>query len=398
MADETPGAYTLPTEREHPFDPNAGLTRLRDTAPVTRLASPDGHLGWLVTKLSTGRKVLTDPRFSARQELLHFPVRPLIPQRPEPARPGWLSRMDPPEHTKYRELIAAEFSTRRLSGLEPRATELAECLLDEIELAGPPADLVEAYALPIAPLVIGELLGVPEGEREEVQCHTQALTRPATGLDEAVEIIEALRGYVRALVGRKRATPGDDALTGLAASGRLTDEELANIGTLLLVTGHETAVQMIALGVYALLYHPGQLDKFTANPASADRAVEELIRYLAVVETGILRAALEDVELDGTLIKRGETVTVWISTANRDPEVFEDPDTLRLERTASGHLSFGYGIHQCVGQQLARLELRVAYACLFNRFPGLRLAVAADEVPLRAGAAVHGIESLPVTW
>jgi len=398
MADETPAAYTLPTEREHPFDPNADLTRLRDTEPVARLAFPDGHLGWLVTKLSTGRAVLTDPRFSARPQLLHFPVEPPLPPRPEPPRPGWMSRMDPPDHTRYRELITAEFSTRRLRRLEPRAAETAESLLDEIELAGPPAELVGAYALPIPSLVISELLGVPEAEREEVRCHTQALARPTTGPDEAAQIVRALGEYVRGLVGRKRAEPGDDAMTGLVAGGRLTDEEMANIGALLLITGHQTTAHMIALGVYALLYHPEQLEKFTANPASADRAVEELIRYLAVVETGISRAALEDVELEGRLIKKGETVTVWISTANRDPEVFENPDTLHLERTASGHMSFGYGVHQCVGQQLARLELRVAYTCLFNRFPGLRLAVPADEVPLRAAGAVHGVESLPVIW
>jgi cytochrome P450 len=399
MADETPAAYTLPTEREHPFDPNAGLTRLRDTEPVARIAFPDGRPGWLVTKMSIGREVLADPRFGARRELPHCPAKPPAPRLPEPARPGWMSRMDPPDHARYRELIAAEFGARRLTRLEPKVTELAESLLDEIELAGPPADLVEAYALPIPSLVIGELLGVPAAEREEVQCHMQALTRLNTGPDETAQIVEALGGYVRGLVRRKRADPGDDALTGLAASGRLTEEELVDIGTLLLVTGHETTAHMIALGVYALLYHPEQLEKFKANPASADRAVEELIRYLAVVETGISRVALEDVELEGRPIKKGETVTVWISTANRDPEAFEDPDTLHLERTASGHMSFGYGIHECVGQQLARLELRVAYTCLVNRFPGLRLAVPADEVPLRAaGAAVHGVERLPVVW
>ncbi|HEU5333475.1 MAG TPA: cytochrome P450 [Actinocrinis sp.] len=398
MADETPAAYTLPTALEHPFDPNAGLARLRDTEPVARLAYPDGHLGWLVTKPSIARKVLTDPRFSARRELLHAPVEPPDPLPPGPARPGWMSGMDPPEHTGYRELVTAQFSIRRLTRLEPPATESAESLLDEIELAGPPADLVEAYALPIPPLVIGELLGVPERERDEVRSRTQALTRPTTGTDQAVEIVRALREYVHRLVGRKRAHPGDDVLSGLAAGGRLTDEELANIGTLLLVTGHETTARMIAHGVFALLCHPAQLEKVKADPASADRAVEELIRYLAVVEAGVSRAALEDVELEGRPIKKGETVTVWISAANRDPEVFEDPDVLNLERTASGHLSFGYGIHECVGQQLARLELRVAYSCLFNRFPSLRLAVPAGEVPLRAGVAVHMIESLPVTW
>ncbi|AIJ22000.1 cytochrome P450 [Amycolatopsis methanolica 239] len=194
----------------------------------------------------------------------------------------------------------------------------------------------------------------------------------------------------------KRAEPTDDVL-GNRTTSDLTDEELSGIGTFLLGAGLDTTANMIALGAFALLRDPDQLAALRDDPALADSAVEELLRYLTIADTGV-RAALEDVELDGQVIQAGESVTITANAANRDPERFPDPDTLDLRRHAAGHLAFGHGIHQCLGQQLARVEMRVAIPALFARFPTLRLAVPADEVPLRHDMSIYGVHRLPVTW
>jgi cytochrome P450 len=395
MTDRLTEAMTIPTHRDEPFQPPQ---QLRRPMPITRLSYPDGHLGWLVTRHSTARQMLSDPRFSARQELVHFPVPLPISQRAEPAEPGWLVRMDPPDHTRYRRLLQGQFTTRRLKLLTPRIEELAEQHLDAMEQTGSPVDLVEAYALPIPSLVICELLGVPYDDREEFARHTAILTRLNTTTDGMQAAVQALGAYVHQLVGRKRAEPGDDLLSGLVQSGELTDEELTNIAMLLLITGHETTAHMIAHGVYALLSHEDQLLALRADPALIDRTVEELLRHLAIVQTGISRAALEDVELEGELIRAGETVTVWISNVNRDPDVFTDPDRLDITRSATGHMTFGHGVHQCMGQPLARIEMRTAYNALFRRFPKLRLAVPPEEIPMRNEMAVYGVQRLPVAW
>ncbi|MDG4800229.1 cytochrome P450 [Micromonospora sp. WMMD980] len=395
MTDQLSEPMTIPTRRDDPLQPP---DRLRRPMPITRLSFPDGHLGWLVTRHSTARQVLSDPRFSARQELVHFPVPLPISQRTEPADPGWLVRMDPPDHTRYRRLLQGQFTTRRLRQLTPRVEKLAEEHLDAMERLGPPVDLVEAYALPIPSLVICELLGVPYADREEFQHHTAMLTRLNTTTDGMMAAVQALGAYVHQLVGRKRAEAGDDLLSGLVHSGELTDEELTNIAMLLLITGHETTAHMIAHGVYALLRHDDQLRALREDPALIDRTVEELLRHLAIVQTGISRAALEDVELEGELVRAGETVTVWISNVNRDPDVFDDPDRLDITRVATGHMSFGHGLHQCMGQPLARIEMRTAYQALFQRFPTLRLAVPPDEIPMRNEMAVYGVQRLPVAW
>jgi cytochrome P450 len=209
-----------------------------------------------------------------------------------------------------------------------------------------------------------------------------------------------LTGYLAELVRHKRSRPGDDLLGGLVGETELTDEELTSIALLLLVAGHETTANMIALGVFAFLRHPSQLAAFLADPAGTETAVEEMLRYLTIIHLGApIRAALEDVELDGQLVRAGETVVLGLPAVNRDPEMFPEPDTLRLDRVdARRHLAFGHGVHQCLGQQLARVELRVAYRALFERFPTLALAVPAEEVRLRENALAYGVWRLPVTW
>lgn len=389
----------LPTARPAgcPFDPPAGLAELRERQPLVRMRYPDGHLGWLATGHSTVRAIASDPHFSSRYELMHspFPGTEELTEIP-PAPVGDLTGIDPPEHTRYRRLLAGKFTVRRMRELTARVERIATEHLDAMERNGPVVDLVEAYAHPVPALMICELLGVPEAEREVFTWRAAAISDPDATVEQQLEAVNALREFVHELVLAKRAAPTEDILSDLTATD-LTDAELAGLGGFLLAAGLDTTANMIGLGAFALLRNPGQAADLSADPELADQAVEELLRYLSIAHTGV-RVALEDVELDGRLIRAGESVTVSIQAANRDPARFPDPDTLDLRRGATGHLAFGHGIHQCLGQQLARVEMRVALPALFTRFPDLRLAVPPADVPLRAGMSIHGVHRLPVTW
>ncbi|PXY28977.1 cytochrome [Prauserella coralliicola] len=386
---------TLPTARPagRPFDPPAELAGLRAERPLRRMSYPDGHEGWLATGYDVVRAVLADPRFSSRYELMHFP----FPEQEIPdgftAPLGDLTGIDPPEHTRYRKLLAGRFTVRRMRLLTARVEEVTARQLDVLAEHGPPADLVTMFAQPVPALLICELLGVPYADHELFQRHTATLVSMDSSAEEKGAAINDLYGYLHELVIAKRATPTDDVLSDLTRSD-LTDGELAGIGAFLLGAGLDTTASMLALGTFALLCEPAQFAALRDDP---ERAVEELLRYLTVGHTGV-RAALEDVELAGETIRAGESVTLALQAADRDPSRFPDPDVLDVRRQASGHLAFGHGAHQCLGQQLARVELRVAFPALAERFPTLRLAVDPAEVPMRGNANIHGVHRLPVTW
>ncbi|AXX28627.1 cytochrome P450 [Actinosynnema pretiosum subsp. pretiosum] len=388
----------LPTTRRRPFDPPARLGELRAEAPITPLGFPDGHDGWLVTGHDLARAVLADLRFSNRAELKHAPVRlggQVIPQQP-PAPPGLFISTDPPVHSRYRRLLTGQFTVRRMNQLTPRIERIVADQLAEARAQGSPVDLVPHFALPVPSLVICELLGVPYAERASFQRDTAIGLRMTSSLDEAMAAVERIREHVRGLVDRKKAEPTDDMLSGLVATGELTDEESANIGLMLLIAGHETTANMLGLGAYALLRNPEQLAALRAEPELVDGAVEELMRYLSIIQFGTTRVALEDVELAGARVRAGQTVVLSLPAANRDPERFERPDELDVRRRAGGHLGFGHGVHQCLGQQLARVEMRAGLAGLLREFPDLRLAVPESEVPLRTDMGVYGVHALPV--
>ncbi|MEV7904720.1 cytochrome P450 [Streptomyces anulatus] len=401
---ETAGELpVLPTDRHTgcPFDPPAALTALSDR-PVRRLRYADGHVGRLVTGHAAARAVLADPRFSSRYELLHLPM-PMegAPGELPPAPVGDILGLDAPEHTRYRRLLAGRFTVRRMRQLTGRIERFTADCLDAMEQAGTTADLVEAFARPVPTLVICELLGVPYADRGRFLGLVEVIFDQAADAGARDEAYAGLLRYVGELVLAKRAEPTDDLLSDLASPGLdasgLSDEELAGIGGLLLAAGLDTTANMLGLGVFALLADPGQQAALRADPDLAGPAAEELLRYLSVADP-LLRSALEDVEVEGELIRAGETVTVSVQAANRDPRRFPDPDRLDIRRRATGHLSFGHGPHQCLGQQLARVEMTVALPALFARFPALRLAVPPGEVPLRERSSIYGVVSLPVAW
>jgi len=389
----------LPRTRTCPFDPPAELASLRESTPVTRMKFPDGHEGWLITGYAEARAVLADPRFSSRAEL----SRPPVPMNMggnaiEPARPGMFTGMDDPGHARYRKLLTGAFTVRRMQQLKARVAEITDLYLDEIERGGPAADLVPAFASPIPSMVICEMLGVPMSERENFQSRSAELFDLALSLQDRMAALTELAAFLAKLTKEKHADAGDDLLGDLLATGELTDEELGNIAVVLLVAGHETTRNMLALGAYTLLRNPDQLAVLRDDREAAGNAIEELMRYLSVIHIGPVRTALADVEVGGRLIREGESVNISVPAANRDPLRFPDPDILDLRRKATGHLGFGHGVHQCLGQQLARVEMRTALPALFRRFPDLRLAVPDDEVITNDDAPIYGVGRLPVTW
>ncbi|MFE3447988.1 cytochrome P450 [Nonomuraea sp. NPDC059194] len=386
---------SYPMTRQRTFDPPDEL--FDDPAPVRPLTFADGHQGWLVTGHAAGRAVLADPRFSNNPRRMH----PLLASRRLPegeVPPGFFLRMDAPDHTHYRRLLTGQFTVRRMNLLKSRIEEIAADCLDDMERQGPPTDLVRSFALPIPSLVICELLGVPYEDREQFQRDSSRLLRLESSPEELAATVGDLIKYVYTLIERKRAEPGNDMLTGLIGGGELNDDEIAGMGFLLLVAGHETTANMLGLGTFALLQNPEQLALVRDDPSVIDNAVEELLRYLSIIHFGPMRTATEDVTVDGTLIRAGDCVALSIPAANRDPGRFPDPAVLDVRRPASGHLTFGHGIHQCLGQQLARIEMRVAYPALLRRFPTLRLAVPAEEVPMRTDMSIYGVHSLRVAW
>ncbi|MEV5969310.1 cytochrome P450 [Streptomyces sp. NPDC051921] len=385
---------TLPTERQAgcPFDPPAELTDARRHGPISRYTHPGGVPGWMITGHELVRSVLADPRFSSRKELMNV-VDFALP----PAPPGEFLLMDDPEHSRYRKPLVGKFTARRMRLLTERIEEItAECL-DAMEAAGPSADLVTAFAKPIPTIVICELLGVPYQDRDSFQEQIDRFMNGETSDEDLIAAYTATQEYLAELVVAKRANPTDDVLSELTGSD-LTDEELKGISLVLLAAGFDTTANMLSLGTFALLQHPEQLAALRAQPTLIDQAVEELLRYLSVAKS-FHRTALEDVEVGGRTIEAGTTVVLSYNTANRDPERYDDPHVLDIQRKPSGHLAFGHGIHLCLGAQLARVELRVALLALLDRFPTLRLAVPADEVALRPETAdIYGVKSLPVTW
>jgi cytochrome P450 len=396
----------LPMDRgECPFDPPAEYKRLRDEDPVSRLAFPDGGDGWLLSRYEDVRSLLADPRSSSHLGLGSNPIREVPPGAEEllEIRPGQFIAMDPPEHTRYRRLLTGQFTVRRMNALTPRIEQIVADHLDAMASMARPVDLVAAFALPVPSLVICELLGVPYADRELFQHRTRTLLSMTTDGPTLVRVRNELVQYMLDLVQAKRLQPGDDLLSGLIAreddpEGALTDEELVSIGNLLLLAGHETTANMLALGTLALLEHPAQLAALRADPSLIDRAVEELLRYLTIVQFGLVRIATEDVEVGGQRIRAGTPVVAAVAAANRDPKQFPEPDELDLSRAYSPHLAFGHGIHQCLGQQLARVEMKVGFTALLERFPSLRLAVPLDQVRMRDDTFIYGVHELPVTW
>ncbi|MEV6875404.1 cytochrome P450 [Amycolatopsis sp. NPDC051128] len=392
--------HEFPMTRTCPFAPPAAYSEIREKDPVTRVGLPDGRQAWVVSRHEDVRTVLNDRRFSADRQHPDFPQLVLGFRRPDDERT--MITMDAPEHGPARKAVLGEFTVRRMEALRPRIQEIVDERIDAL-LAGPkPGDLVEALSLPVPSLVICEMLGVPYADHDFFQTHTTKLIKRDTPPQERRAAVDAVREYMSDLIAGKEADPPDDLLgrqiVKLREEGTYRRASLAATGFLLLVAGHETTANMISLGTVGLLENPDQLALIKDDPGKTLDAVEELLRYFTIVDAATARLCVEDVEVGGQLIRAGEGVLALGYAANRDETAFENPDELDIERGARHHVAFGFGPHQCLGQNLARMELQIVFDTLFRRIPGLRLAAPVGELPFKDDAAIFGLYRLPVTW
>jgi cytochrome P450 len=394
--------YPMPRAACCPFDPPPGLRELQAEAPLTRVRLWDGSTPWLVTRYAEQRALLADPRISSDGSNAHFPHQGAGLKELRLREASFIG-MDEPEHWRLRRMVTGAFAIKRVEALRPTIQRIVDGLIDDL-LAGPaPVDLVTAFALPVPSLVICELLGVPYADHDFFQANSRILVNLGSTPEQVREARQRLVDYLDGLVGERLADPGDDLLSDLARrvnAGELSRHEAVLMSRLLLVAGHETTANMIALGTLALLRHPDQLAalRTTSDPQLIAGAVEELLRYLSIVHTGRRRVTVEDIEIDGQTIRAGEGVILANDIGNWDDAVFAEPDRLDVHRDARQHLAFGFGVHQCLGQPLARVELQVVYATLYRRIPTLRLAADFDQIPFKRDGAIYGVYELPVTW
>jgi cytochrome P450 len=399
------GDRQFPVARGCPFTEPAEYPRLREQSPVGKVRLRGGEEAWWVSGHEEGRAILADRRFSSDRRKDHFPNPtgdPTLRQRLR-TQPPSLIGMDGAEHTEARRELIGEFTAKRLNALRPRIQEIVDRFIDEMLAAEQrPVDLVQALSLPVPSLVICEMLGAPYTDHDFFQSRTAAMIRRDTPAEERLRCREELNAYMSDLLSRKESEPGDDLFSRLIAKrrekGTVDHASLVSMALLLLVAGHETTANMISLGVVALLENPDQLALIKADPGKTPLAVEELLRYFTIVETATSRIATEDVEIGGVTIGADEGVVISGLGANRDPAAFENPGELNLERGARHHIAFGYGPHQCLGQNLARIELQIVFDTLFRRIPTLRLAAPVDEIPFKTDAVIFGAYELPVTW
>ncbi|MEU6283023.1 cytochrome P450 [Streptomyces sp. NPDC047028] len=391
----------FPQDRTCPYHPPTAYAPMRDGRALSRVTLYDGREVWLVTGHAAARALLSDPRLSSDRRRAGFPS-PTARFAAVRDRRVALLGADDPEHRTQRRMMIPSFTLKRATELRPAIQRIVDGLLDRMAEQGPPAELVSAFALPVPSMVICDLLGVPYADHEFFEEQSRRLLRGPTAADTQ-RARERLDAYLGDLVDRKAASgaTGDGILDGLVhrqyRDGLLERTELVSLAVILLVAGHETTANMISLGTFTLLQHPDRLAELRADPALLPDAVEELMRMLSIAE-GLARVALEDVEVDGTTIRAGEGVLFSTSVINRDTDQYAEPDALDFHRPARHHVAFGFGIHQCLGQNLARAELEIALGTLLRRFPSLRLAAPPEEIPFKPGDTIQGMLELPVTW
>ncbi|MCZ9349323.1 cytochrome P450 [Streptomyces mutabilis] len=353
---------------------------------------PNGVPIWLVTRHEDVRAVLTHPKISANPDNEGFPnVGETMGVPKQDQIPGWFVGLDSPEHDRFRKVLIPEFTVRRVRELRPAVERIVDERIDAMLAGGNTADLVNDFALPVPSLVISSLLGVPPADRDFFESRTRTLVAIRSSTDEqrATATRQLLR-YINRLIAIKEKWRGDDLISRLLSTGQLSHEELSGVLLLLLIAGHETTANNIGLGVVTLLSHP--------QWAGDERAVEELLRLHSVADMVALRVAVDDVEIAGQTIRKGEGIVPLLAAANHDTEVFGCPHAFDPERSERRHVAFGYGVHQCLGQNLVRVEMDVAYRKLFERIPTLELAVPLEELAFKYDGILFGLHELPVRW
>nr|CAE53712.1 putative cytochrome P450 [Streptomyces peucetius subsp. caesius ATCC 27952] len=382
------------------LEPDPYWEPLRREQPLQRVTLPYGGEAWLATRYQDVRKVFADRRFSRALAVAPGAPRFLPHQPPADA----VLSVEGPDHARLRRLVGKVFTPRRVEAMRPLIQSTADRLLDAMEEIGPPADLVEDFSLPFAVSMICELLGVPPEDRKRFCTWSDALlTTTAHTPAQVRDHMMQMHDYLGGLVAQRRTRPTEDLIGSLVtardAEDKLTEGELVRLAEAILIAGYETSASQIPNFLYVLFRNPHLLERLRNDHDLIPDAVEELLRYVPIgTVDGFPRTATEDVELGGVLIRAGETVVPSMGAANRDPELFADPEELDLTRSPNPHLGFGAGPHHCLGAQLARVELQITLTTLFRRYPRLRLAVPEESLAWKAGLMVRGMHTMPITW
>ncbi|MER5953775.1 cytochrome P450 [Streptomyces sp. NPDC001893] len=387
---------------ECPFTPPPAYAEAARGGPVTRAVLPDGSPCWLISGYREVRSVLADARFSADARTPGFPFLSPAQRQLATDRPSFI-RLDDPEHARLRRMVTRDFLVRRVEELRPGIQRIVDEAIDTLDTAtarDQPADLVRDFALPVPSLVICLMLGVPYEDHDLFQSLSRTLLDNTATEAEVARAHRGLMGHLAGLATRKAREPGDDILSRLAVRDDLTPEQVASLGFMLLVTGHESTACMSAMCVLALLRNPALAGRLRDDPGLMPMAVEELLRSLTIIHLGLARAAKEEVKVGGVTIAAGEGVICMLSSANRDEDVFgrTAPGLDPTRPDARRHLAFGFGVHQCLGQTLARVELQIILTTLLRRLPNLRLAVPESTLTYHTENIVYGLKALPVTW
>jgi cytochrome P450 len=395
--------YPMERSATCPFAPPQVMLEMGAAKPLSRVRIWDGSTPWLITGHEVARELFADARVSVDDRRSGFPHWNEMMVSTVNKRPRSVFTSDAEEHTRFRRMLSKPFTFKRVEGLRPKIQQITDEHIDAI-LAGPqPADIVTALALPVPTLVISEMLGVPYQDHAFFQHHANVgLDRYAKAEDTMTKGM-SLAKYLCDLVEAKMADPAEDAVSDLAervTAGEIDVKEAAQLGTGLLIAGHETTANMIGIGVLALLENPEQAMMLAAtdDPRVIANAVEELMRYLSIIQNGQRRVATDDIEIAGETIRGGEGIIIDLAPANWDAAAYPEPDRLDLTRDAGQQLGFGYGRHQCVGQQLARAELQIVFHTLVRRIPSLRLAIPFDEIPFKHDRLAYGVYELPAAW
>lgn len=404
MTEETtiPRRCPFPMARVHPLEPPPQFSGLRAEGPLVPIELWDGNRAWLVTRFEEARAVLADRRFSSDVTRDGFPTyydgqRHVIEQAPS------FIRTDPPEHSRLRRMLTRDFMLKQVELLRPWVSGIVDSLIDGI-LRGPsPVDLIQALALPVPSLTVCQLLGIPYEDHEIFQHLTNITLSRGSGPVRIEAAIRDLLAWLDDLISRKEREPGDDLLSRLVLDqvrpGNLSHDDLVSMTRLLVVAGHETTANMLGLTLISFMQQPEVFAGVDSDPVRLKASVEELLRYHSIIQLGLARVTIDEVELGGQRIAPGEGVIVSLLSANRDGAAFDRPDEFDVDRTAGPkHLAFGFGVHQCIGQALARVEVQEVLAGVARRLPGLRLAAPMERLPFRGEMTVHGVHGLPATW
>jgi len=384
-----PRKLTMPLRRNG-LDPVPALAEKRSTEPVSKLSRVFGMNVWLVTGYEQARAVLNDTTSYSTD------IRPLMGGAGEVSI-GGLGFTDPPDHTRLRQYLVPEFTGRRLAGLAPKIEEIVERQLDVLEDSGDVVDFVPDFAFPIPFFVICELLGLPVEDREPFRQLGHARFDVTGGGPGTFGAMSESQQFLLEAVRMQRRAPGDGLIGEIIRrhGAEIDDVELAGLADGVFTGGYETSASMLALGTLALL-RDRKAFALAGEDAAVDGVVNELLRYLSVVQISFPRFARHDLTLFGNRVQAGDVVVCSLSGANRDEDFAALPDRLDPRRTGRAHLAFGQGFHRCIGSELARMELRVAFRALARRFPEMALAGEPGDLKFRDLSIVYGVHSLPV--